>query len=527
MFNLARPSAAFLHALRPLAGGAFLLCVAAFALTTLGWPLTGDASLMRYVCFLGEHGMVPYQGIQDMNLPGSYLPNWVIQHLFGASDLAWRLYDFGLLTLISFSFYRIARPYSRFAALWASCLFVLIHGRDGIDDIGQRDLCAAALVIAGTAALLAARRSNRVAPAFLFGLASGSALTIKPTMIFFLTLPLLDLILSRVARKPSLRRFLAALAGYITPIIICTAWLLQWSNLRSFAYTLLVLAPYHASLGHAPWRVLLYGGFSPMLPLALVGLVIWLFTRTRPISSALPTRPDRATAALLFCGAVAGWLSFILQRRAYPYQRYPFMVFLLLILALQLDAALRRTDRIHWLSAAALLWTSLLFAPSSLWKAAHYQSPEEAFDTQLCLDLNTLDRQQHLGTLSGHVQCLDTISGCIDTLDHLRWIQPTGQMYDEFLFHPADSVAVRNSRAAFLSQLQLHPPLIFVVSDRLFPSGPNGYRKLDSWPAFHTWLDANYAIVVERTPTRAWRSMGRLVIPDGYRLYLHRPGRTG
>ena len=135
---------------------------------------------------------MPYRTIQDQNLPGSYLPDWILQCLFGASSLAWRLYDFGLLAAISASMFLIARRSGRFAAIWASCLLILIHARDGMREAGERDLFASALLTCGVAAFLWAKRSGRIAPAFVFGLAAGSALTVKPTFLLFCLLPIVE-----------------------------------------------------------------------------------------------------------------------------------------------------------------------------------------------------------------------------------------------------------------------------------------------------------------------------------------------
>ncbi len=165
---------------------------------------------------------------------------------------------------------------------------------------------------------------------------------------------------------------------------------------------------------------------------------------------------------------------------------------------------------------------SRIFAPISVWRAAHYQSPDAAFQAQLSSDLRLVDTQDHLGPLSGKLQCLDTIAGCIDTLERLQLVQASGQMYDEFLFQPPDGEAIRNSRSSFAQEVQAKPPLVFIVTASLFPSGPGGYGELAQWPAFDEWLNQHYAIALERTPTTGYRSMGRSVVPASYRIYVRR-----
>src|ERR1700753_451621 len=102
--------------LKVVASGTLVFSALAVVVTTIHWPLAGDSALMHYVCFLSEHGFVPYRTIQEMNLPGSYLPDWILQSLFGPSSLAWRLYDFGLLATIAVTMFWIAGRARRFAA---------------------------------------------------------------------------------------------------------------------------------------------------------------------------------------------------------------------------------------------------------------------------------------------------------------------------------------------------------------------------------------------------------------------------
>jgi hypothetical protein len=477
---------------------------------------------MHYVRLLSRHGYIPYRTIQEINLPGGYLPDWIFQSIFGSSNLAWRLYDMALLAAISAFMFIIARRSRRFAALWAACLFVIIHARDGMREAGQRDLFASALLIAGAAAFLWAKRSRRLAPMFLFGLAAGSALTVKPSYLFFCLLPVADQLLSPAARLLFLRRCAVALAGIACPLIACILWLASIHSVSNFAYTLLVLIPYHASLGHATWRFLLYNSVSPMLFVVLVWLAAYLLARLTPAQCQTCSLPDRTVRlTLLFC-ALAGWLSYLSQRRAYPYQRDSFLIFLLLLIALDLDAFLSTNRPQQWLAALALLWTALIFTPISVWKAAHYQSPDAAFVSHLSADLQFIDTRDHLGPLSENVQCLDTITGCIATLEHLRLVQASGQMYDEFLFQPPAAEAVRNSRTSFAREIEANPPLIFIVTAPLFPSGPGHYEKLAQWPDFNTWLNQHYAVDLEARPPGSYRGMGKPVALAGYRLYVRR-----
>ena len=67
---------------------------------------------------------------------------------------------------------------------------------------------------------LGAKRSKRVAPAFLFGLASGLALTVKPTFLLFCLLPVVDQVVSPEDRALFVRRCAAVIAGIACPFSI-------------------------------------------------------------------------------------------------------------------------------------------------------------------------------------------------------------------------------------------------------------------------------------------------------------------
>lgn len=510
-----------MRVLKRCAAAILIASVLGFLYGTWRWPLTRDSALMHYICFLMQHGHAPYRDIFDINLPGSYLPNWWLQWAFGPSALAWRLYDVTLLAIVGLSFYTIVRPYSRFAALWAACLFAVIHGRDGMENAGERDLFAAALMVAGLAALLSAKRSGRDWPALLFGVAAGVAITVKPTTLAFLALPLVDLLTGITSREKAKRRLRLALCGWLLPLLFCTFWLIHHGSLHAFLYNAMVLARYHASSGHASWHFLLYDSVSPLMPLVttFAVLLVWRKYGQALTSSVLD---DRNVRLILWSAVLCGFLSYLAQRRAYPYHRYPFLIFLLLLIAIELEASLKSRDFRLWLSIAAIAWSSFLLAPVSAWKAAGYQGATGALEAQLVNDIRLTGEEHGVSSLNGQVQCLDSVSGCIGALEHLQVEQTSGHLYDEFLFHAADDPAVRHMRQSFAQQMLSHPPVIFVITDPLFPSGPDHYGKLAQWPEFSQWLNENYTIALTRAPSTSIRVMGRRVVPVGYRLYVRR-----
>lgn len=468
---------------------------------------------MHYVASEMQSGVVPYKDIFDINLPGSYVADWVTIRLFGDSDLAWRFYDFGLLLLIGGAMWLLLPARRRFPAVWAACIFALIHARDGVEQAGQRDLTAAALAIAATALLVRGNRSERWDLRGGFGVCVGMATLIKPTLILLLLLPLVGVFRRE---KKALTSLLVAIAGFLVPCIVCVAWLSHKEALQPFIFCMFKLARFHSATGHARISKLLYSGISPLLPFASLWLIS-LLVRTRTSGhidlSALPSEK-----IVLWAAMGIGLLSYFLQGKGFLYQRYPLLVFLLILACEDLSEMLRG-NRFQQLAALSLLiWTSFVLGPSSVWKASHYDWQHRQFVEMLRSDLGATSGPD-VAALSGRIQCVDSISGCVETLYKLHLRQSSRALYDEFLFHNGGD-AVSLSRAAFLRDVQ-NPPQILVISESLFPSGPSNYQKIALWPQFDLWLSRNYSLVTERRLLPV-QSVGRPFTPAGYRLYVLR-----
>lgn len=354
------------------------------------------------------------------------------------------------------------------------------------------------------------------------------------------------------SNRPSLsRRILAASTSWLLPVLLCLIWLQIKGSLNALWHTFTILAPYHASLGHAALHPLLRDWFSPTLPILLVWLIVLAITRSgsiapplthaaenhQPHSASAPSTENQHERRTLLWAVLLGALSYLAQFKGYPYHRYPFLLFLLLLIAIDLTDALtattptpttttqpqtNRTRTTQALSAAILLWAALILGPSSALKASHYNWRNEEFRLTLQADLQRTAHRLNVPSLSGRIQCLDNIAGCLNTLYDLQLTQSTGFLYDEFLFHPPGSPAIDTTRAAFFKAQQTNPPLVLVITDPLFPSGPNHYAKLDQWPEFTLWLNQHYQLDAERHLTQPKQWVGQPIIPPGYRLYILR-----
>jgi len=493
-----------------------------FVLRTIHWPLVGDASLMHYVAFLIDHGKVPYRDIGEINLPGAFVPDWLVIHTLGGTALAWRVYDLFLLTVVVLAMICITRPVAWLAGIWAGLVFALIHGRDGLAQVGQRDLTVATLLVCAVAALLRGTQRRGILAFWWFGLAVGAAATIKPVAIPFLLLAVPLLWEMRQRKQRAISSALAGIAGFLLPVGAALGYLVQHGALVALLHSEATLARYHAGLGRRSLGFLLQHSFSPILPLAAIWLLLLMLALRGSGNDKVVEAGLAIKRRILWLAAALGLVGYIVQGKGYPYHRYTFIEFLLLIVAIDLDRMLRRRDWLRCASAVVLTAASVAFGAVSAWMAGNYDWRSAEFQTTLRADLDRIAAHGGAAGLSGRVQCLDTVAGCVNVLYNMQLQQSSGLLYDEFLFHPAGAPAVDETRVSFLREMWVNPPAVFVVSAPLFPAVTNDYGKLDQWPEFALWLKENYILNVERMPVHPVRQGGPASVPAGYRIYVLR-----
>lgn len=510
---------------------ALLACSALYVVWTWRWPLLGDSSLIHYICFLMQRGWAPYRTLGDMNMPGSFLIEWSAMHVYGSGSMGWRLFDLTVLAATAAGLVAIAWPYDRLAGVFAAVVFMVVHGRDGLNDTGQRDLAMAALLVLAYAGLFLVwrrgsgrssslgSRGGSTLPAFLFGFCIAAAGTIKPT-----ALPLGIVLLAAMAvvlrgqGKPAAQAVLAGTVGFLLPPAVCFVFLVREQALGAFAHNLTTVVPYFASLGRRPPGFLLLHSVSPLLPLAIVWVVL---AAGQPVANGAWRKwkhgwtEERWERAALLLGAAAMLAGFMLQGKGFPYHRYPFLVLLLAQIGIELTRALRQRGVWLLLGAAGLAYGAFVLAPQSVMAVRKYDWRNQGSIAMMQADLTRLGGS----ALSGRVQCIDTISGCTDTLYRMRLEPTTGLLSDFLVFGPEQNPAVHEARARFLGAVEARPPEVIVVVSSLFPSGPGEYRKLARWPEFASWLAARYRLCAQRTPAPV-RWWGRVEQPPGYRVYV-------
>jgi hypothetical protein len=495
---------------RPVLTAVLAALLAVFVVGTWRWPLVGDASVIHYVAFLMDHGFVPYRQIVELNMPGAYLVEWLLIHTFGAGSLSWRIFDFTLLAAIGGAMILIARPYSWFAGFAAAALLALIHGQDGVAFLGERDLIIAALLVWMCAFLFLGLRHNSAWLIFASGFAAGVAATMKPLAVPVGFLLLIVLVLRlRSQHRPYGKLLLYAAAGFLLPCLIVFLYLVRVHALSAFVETMFGLSRYYNGMYRKPPGFLLLHSVAPVGVL----VVLWLSV----ILGHGEWNWERRTLA---GAAILGLAFYILQGRGFPYYRYPLLVFLLTLMAIDFLAALRHPF-LRYLAAFAAVYGLLILAPQCALKTTRYDWRNQEFITMLSGDLKNLGGQE----LTGKVQCLDTIAGCINTLYRNKLVQATGFFYDCYAYAPRGTKMmwmVDRYRSDFLEALKRNPPMIFVLSNQYCQEGPDSYDKLKRWPELAGLLDSQYRLYAERMPPDEVYWWSRPLKPSGYRIYLRR-----
>jgi hypothetical protein len=496
-------------------GSSLAISIAIFVITTIHWPLVGDASLIHYICFMMDHGMAPYRDLGDMNMPGSYMIEWSVMHTLGGGALAWRIFDFSLAAIAMAAMIVIALPYDWFAGFFAGSLFMLSHGRDGIHQAGQRDLTLAVLILAGYAFLFHALRRNRWWATGLFGGCIGIGATIKPTAIpLGILLLLLATFSLRKMKWQITPHILAGICGIALPNLIVLIFLLRERALAAFLHNLRTVVPYYASLGHKPFSMMLAHSVSPLILLVILWFLL-LATRLF-VSHGESTGWNRSEHVALLLGLFFSLAAYLAQHKDHPYHRYPFLAFLLMVLSVDLTLALRNRGLLRIVGIAGLAMGALFLAPRSAYLTSRYDWHNLEFMTMLESDLNTLGGVQ----LSGHIQCVDWISGCNTTFYHMHIVQQTGMLADFLILGPSNVPAVQEARAKFWSQIHQEPPRVFIVTSYQHLNGSDNFEKMDLWPQLQQYLAENYVLTIQRRPPDPVKWWNHPQPWASYRIYV-------
>jgi hypothetical protein len=471
---------------------------------SIHWPLVHDSPILVYMVYLSEHGMRLYRDIVEVQFPGSLLLYTIERHLFGPSDLAFRLFDLCGLGVAFLSMFAMARRRGLwFAAVFGASFFVLEHTGTwaGIINLGQRDFYMTCLLGAGVAVLLESFHRQRPSLILFFGLSVALASTIKPPAIVFLLL-FVPLILALRKRQLPFRAYLGyLLAGLAAGFAVILAYLLYEKAVGAFLNLEWSMVPVYATTASRSFLEILPAIFEPVhvLPELAIGSLLLVALQ--------PDLRDDLDQQVLLLATVLGAASFFLQHKGFTYHRQPFYYFFFLWAAWVLVATVKQsTASYRWLALALLLFSSALYPRIS--RPARWERWNEG---ALRSDLVAL----HASDASGEVQCLDTTTGCVNVLLHMNLIMATGYVNDTVFFLDRNDARVEHMRDDFLTQLKRTNPRIIVLTNEQWPTFVTlGYEKLKFWPQFNDLLNQNYILSIQRG--------GDAEHLRGYRIYLRK-----
>ncbi|MGB9152147.1 MAG: hypothetical protein WCD70_03565 [Alphaproteobacteria bacterium] len=467
------------------------------------WPLVGDASLIRYVVFLIHSGMAPYSQIVDINLPGSYFIEYCAMKFFGWGAHGLRIYDGFLCTLLVALSYLAGNnsKRERLFCLAGGLLFVLVHLQDGLEQAGQRDFSMAIILLGGLVLLIRTRRLA-LTSLFLFETLIGLSLTIKPTLLPMVLLPLL---FYKTAPDKSFKRMLlfcsVGVAGLAIPVALMFLWLNSYNSVHAFYDVVRSIDVLHGTLGRKSLWFRLQHCMSPVAILFTIWSIVIVVDR-----------PALDKTRRLFIGALfCGFLSYLVQGKGLPYQRYPFLAVGIVFIFLDCSRANRGLARV--VALACLFVVPLAIVPKLTSETLSYDAVAPFQDS--------LGRTILTNMKEGSIQCLDTYGGCINVLYDLRVRQVTGYLYDCYLFTSPSAIRDRYREQFLKAFIEADPSVVIMTNDPCFVPA-RGFARLVTWPELDEEMMKNYSVRTVWASQISYRWWSRSEHPTSYMVYIHK-----
>ncbi len=465
------------------------------------WPLLHDAAIMHYVVFLMDHGWRPWADIIDINMPGSYMVEWFAVHVFGGGNTAWRLFDIATSLAVIASAIAIPSAGERWGGFIGGIGIVLFHISNGPNDVGERDWFLMMFLLAGTAFYLSSLRQKRPARMAGFAALTGFAAAIKPPAVLFpLALLGLTYVLSRRRHFEFARYLHGMIAGSSIPILLVAAFLLRYQNLHAFLSITRGLVPYYAGHENHPPLELLRFALTPsvMILAALAGLLAFIAHTWK-----------RWDMQVLLIGFAFGALLYVGQGKGWQYHKETMFAFLLIWLTIQLAVAMKLPTGWRILGAAGATLLCLLMGRYVVYVK------QQNVDLQGTPAIEASLQRLGGASLSGDVQCVEMVSGCIGALYNLKLLPSSGFVFDSFLFTPTPTPAIEALRSRFLSVLIRKVPRVVIVTESRWNDGTPSFNRIAEWPAFRDFLAQQYVLDGEHD------SNGQ-VVDGSYRVYLRK-----
>lgn len=446
---------------------------------SLTWPLVHDAPLMHYVAWRMLRGDVPYRDVFDMNFPGVYLVHLFVVRVLGTGDVAWRVFDLAWLGAAVVAAAAFAARWGRLAASTAGLLFALYHLSGGAWQAGQRDFLLCPLLLTGALGVAWWIEIGRRRALALGGLALGGATTIKPhALVLIGALGVMIAVAAWRARRSVIGALAPFVAGCVLAPLPIVGWLALAGALPAWrAIVFDYVLPLYSRLGrHEAWNVYRPEVFLPLGAGAALTIVAALGGRR--------FGPRHVVAAL---GVLYGALHFVGQGKGWEYHLYPLAAFGVVLLAAEVEPALRHLRPVAIpLLLSVTLTGALLAGRATAVSPATWERAKADGARRLAAELAPM-----LGP-GDTVQVLDTTAGGIHALLRLGVRQPTRFLYDFHFFHDPGHPTIQTLRAELIRELDARPPALFVVFARGWPTG--GYERIDTFPELAARL-AEYDLV--------------------------------
>jgi hypothetical protein len=214
---------------------------------------------------------------------------------------------------------------------------------------------------------------------------------------------------------------------------------------------------------------------------------------------------------LLFCVA-AGLISFVAQGKGLPYHRYPFLFFLLVLMAGDFYQVLLDRSWRRYLGVTFAVY-AFVISPVFLWRISHFDhyAPFEDALSRTLVETNSVS--------GDGIQCLDTYVGCHNTLYRLKQVRSTGYLYDCYLSMPQSKLR-DDYRREFLNALKASRPHTIVVTDRPCFAEHQGYQWIAEWPELSGYIDKDYRKATEWSSNRTVRWWNRAQTPAAFKVYI-------
>jgi Dolichyl-phosphate-mannose-protein mannosyltransferase len=470
------------------------------------WPLILDGPLFQYCAFLIDHGKVPYRDIVDMNGMGAYFSSLLEIHLFGYSDLGWRLYDLLFLLLGSWGIALVSKPFGKLAAILGSCLLILTHLILGPREIGERDFQMAVLALLSAGFMLEGFRSSKRGWFLASGLMAFLGGTVKPPGFLFLAVFVAQAItVGWRQENKELTGALWMIFGATLPLLSACAYLLWNGAWWPFVEVCRKLIPLYSSIRHrSPFFLrFVLESHVECLRLLIVASGLLLVCKLRNWL----TRESITVLLGVGCGFTCYWI----QAKGFAYHLDPLIAFLAAWCGLAIGTLLkddRSLVRLPLAIALALWITSWLpwfvRIPAAYRLAYNIRTPEEITEIHR---LEARISGLRAGGKDKGIQFMDTSSGAAQALYDLRLVQDSEFLYDYFFYNFPNEPFVNDLRARFLRKMTATKPDLLVVASQSWPDPEPRYQRIGQWPELQSFLQSNYELKVELSD---------------FRIYVHR-----